>query len=134
MTGVSIPVIHEAGAPFDPPEDPPSNLAGAYRALLPSRAGGLTRFGASLETLYPGARSSICHWHAACFKAGTPLGHFLENTGTEATRYLIVGIRERRDRITYPDSDQVQVVDRESGTRVWTTLAGDPADNPYLAG
>jgi uncharacterized cupin superfamily protein len=36
---------------------------GAYDALLFSDTGGLTQFGAFLEILSPGARSSELHWH-----------------------------------------------------------------------
>jgi uncharacterized cupin superfamily protein len=36
---------------------------GTYEALLFSDSGGLTQFGAFVETLYPGAQSSELHWH-----------------------------------------------------------------------
>ncbi len=36
---------------------------GRYEALLFSDTGGLTQFGAFVETLAPGARSSELHWH-----------------------------------------------------------------------
>ncbi|WP_245297247.1 cupin domain-containing protein [Rhizobium oryziradicis] len=81
---------------------------GPYEALLLSDAGGLTQFGAFVETLPPGSRSSHKHWHeqedeliymlsgiatlhegdtinemhpgdTATFKAGAALGHCLEN-------------------------------------------------------
>lgn len=155
-----MPIIREADAPQESSEE---GAAGSYHVAFLSEAGGLTQFGANLETLHPGARSSICHWHeaedefvymlegevtlheggrattlrsgeSACFKAGTPAGHFLENTGEAAARYLIVGTRAVRDRITYPDHDRLLTVDREADTSVWTTIAGEPADNPYRAG
>jgi uncharacterized cupin superfamily protein len=36
---------------------------GAFETLHYSDAGGLTQFGAYLETLHPGSRSSERHWH-----------------------------------------------------------------------
>ncbi len=40
-------------------------VIGPSRALLLSDTGGLTQFGAFIEILPPGSRSSIKHWHAA---------------------------------------------------------------------
>ena len=80
-----------------------------------SEAGGLTQFGAFIQTLPPGSRSSILHWHAeedemvyvlegeviivegatetllrpgdaATFRAGDPVGHSLENRSGAPTR------------------------------------------------
>lgn len=123
-------------------------------------AGGLTQFGVFVETLPPGSRSSVKHWHAnedefvyllsgtvelhegdsvevmqpgdgACFPAGAPEGHCLVNSGTAEARYLVVGTRAARDRVTYPDDDCVLDFDREAGTRVWTTHDGQPRNSPY---
>jgi uncharacterized cupin superfamily protein len=156
-----LPIIREADAPVEASGD--DAAAGGYRCVFLSEAGGLTQFGANLETLAPGARSSICHWHeaedefvymlsgevtlheggtarpllpgeAACFRAGTAAGHYLENTGGGDARYLIVGTRAARDRVTYPDHDRVLTVDRDAGTSDWTTIAGAPAGNPYRGG
>lgn len=88
------------------------------RVLWISEAGGLKQFGAFIEVLQPGSRSSIKHWHsaedemvyvlegeitliegdtetvlcpgdAATFQAGVPIGHFLENRSAEATQCLV---------------------------------------------
>lgn len=135
-------------------------VCGPSEALLFSDTGGLTQFGAFVEILAPGSRSSIRHWHAAedemvymlegevilheggsaeplrpgetaTFRAGDPSGHFLENRGTVPARYLVIGTRAPADVITYPDHDRVLRFDRRTGTRDWRDGAGRPADSPY---
>jgi len=130
------------------------------RTLWISEAGGLTQFGAFIEVLQPGSRSSIKHWHsaedemiyvlegeitvvegteetllraggAATFRAGVPVGHYLHNRSASATRCLVVGTRAPVDRITYPDHDRVCLRDRALPDDIWTDTAGDPAQNPY---
>jgi len=125
-----------------------------------SEAGGLTQFGAFIEVLQPGSRSSIKHWHsaedelvyvlageitviegatetllragdAATFQAGTAVGHCLENRSSAPTRCLVVGTRAAVDRITYPDHDRVCLRDRSLPDDLWTDGAGRPADSPY---
>lgn len=127
-----------------------------------SEAGGLTQFGAFVETLQPGSRSSKKHWHsaedemvyvlegevtliegdartllrpgdAATFAAGTAVGHFLQNRSERPTRCLVVGTRAVVDTITYPDHDRVCHRDRREPDDVWTTLAGEPASGPHGA-
>jgi uncharacterized cupin superfamily protein len=135
-------------------------VLGSYTARLFSDTGGLTQFDAFTETLPPGSRSSLRHWHqhedemiymlegevivhegasqtpllpedAACFKAGSPLGHFPENqSGTDAT-YLVIGTRAAQDQVTYPDHDRILHLDRTTGSRYHTTFAGVPATTPY---
>lgn len=129
-------------------------------ALWISEAGGLTQFGAFVEVLQPGTRSSIKHWHsaedemvyvlegqvtlvegeaetilqpgdAATFRAGVALGHCLWNRSAAPTRCLVVGTRAGVDTITYPDHDRVCQRDRALPDDVWTTAAGDPAASPY---
>ncbi|WP_394153748.1 hypothetical protein [Loktanella salsilacus] len=39
-------------------------VCGPYTAVLLSDSGGLTQFGAFIETLPPGSASSTLHWHA----------------------------------------------------------------------
>lgn len=109
---------------------------GPYSARLLSDAGGLTQFGAFLETLPAGSRSSHKHWHeqedefiymlsgvapllegntatemqpgdAATFKAGVALGHCLENRSDTACTYLVVGTRSPNDVVHYADKDMV---------------------------
>jgi uncharacterized cupin superfamily protein len=126
-----------------------------------SDTGGLTQFGAFVETLPPGSRSSLCHWHAhedefvymltgsvtvheggvatllhpgqaACFKAGTPAGHFLRNDGTADATYLVVGTRLSDEMVTYPDHDRIFHVNRAKGEHHFTTLDGtEGVGSPY---
>ena len=98
-----------------------------------SEDGGLTQFGAYIETLEPGSRSSDRHWHehedeflhmlsgtatlvandgehtlqpgdTACWPAGVPNGHHVVNRSGSACSYLIVGTRVDRDVCHYSDS------------------------------
>jgi uncharacterized cupin superfamily protein len=130
------------------------------RDLWISEPGGLTQFGAFVQEIQPGARSSIKHWHsaedelvyvlegevtvvegpshsvmragdAATFKAGVAVGHFLWNEGGAVARCLVVGTRALFDRITYPDHERVCIRDRSQPDDVWTDLAGNPASSPY---
>ncbi len=116
-----------------------------------SEAGGLTQFGAFVEVLQPGSRSSNKHWHsaedemvyvlegeitvvegthefvmrpgdAATFKAGVAVGHYLHNCSPAPTRCLVVGTRAPVDRITYPDQGRVCLRDRSLEDDVWTDL------------
>ena len=97
-----------------------------------SDAGGLTQYGAFLQTLQPGARSSTRHWHekedeflyvlsgevtvteddgdhllhpgdAACWPAGVANAHTVSNRSDAPCSYLIVGMRLRHDVCHYPD-------------------------------
>lgn len=145
---------------FVPEERPAKGSSEPNRTLWISEAGGLSQFGAFIEVLQPGSRSSIKHWHssedelvyvldgeitlvegdaasqlragdAATFKAGVPVGHFLENRSNAPTRCLVVGTRALVDRITYPDHNRVCLRDRSLPDDIWTNFDGDPADNPY---
>ena len=109
-----------------------SDEIGTYRAELLSDAGGLTQFGAFIETLSPGSASSRPHWHAhedemvhvlsgtvtlvegddrtqlnagdtATFKAGVAVGHCLRNDSADDVRYLVIGTRSGDDVVTYTD-------------------------------
>jgi len=125
-----------------------------------SEAGQLQQFGACIQVLQPGCRSSIKHWHsaedemvyvldsevtlvegatetvlragdAATFRAGVPVGHCLENRSTMPVRCFVAGTRATVDRITYPDIDRVCLRDRSQPDDVWTDLQGRPAACPY---
>jgi uncharacterized cupin superfamily protein len=125
-----------------------------------SEPGGLTQMGAFIQTLAPGTRSSIKHWHesedefvyvlegqvtvvegeaehllgpgdAATFPKGNPVGHFLWNRSASLARCMVVGTRARTDRITYPDHDRVMHRDRSLTDDTWTDTSGNPADDPY---
>jgi uncharacterized cupin superfamily protein len=140
--------------------NPVKGCAEPNQTLWISEAGELTQFGAFIEVLQPGSRSSIKHWHsaedemvyvlageitvvegasetlmrcgdAATFKAGVPAGHFLENRSSSPTRCLIVGTRAPVDRITYPDHDRVCLRDRSLPDDIWTDGTGQPAGSPY---
>jgi uncharacterized cupin superfamily protein len=114
---------------------------GEYSNANLGDAGDITQFGVHHEILHPGSRSSVRHWHetedeflyvlsgeltliedtetvlragdAAAWPAGRPVGHCLENRGTEDARYLIVGTRAARDAWHYPDHDIVVVADED---------------------
>lgn len=130
-----MPVIRSDEAPLEDgkPEGLNAEL-GPYSARLLSDAGGLTQFGAFVETLPPGSCSSHKHWHeqedefvyllsgsvwlnegdtviemkpgdAATFKAGVAVGHRLENRSTKPATYLVVGTRSPNDVVHYSDKD-----------------------------
>ncbi|PZQ76822.1 MAG: cupin [Variovorax paradoxus] len=130
------------------------------QTLWISETGGLTQFGALIEVLQPGCRSSIKHWHSdedemiyalvgevtvvegtretvmrpgdvATFRAGVQVGHFLENRSSSPTRCLVVGTRAAVDRITYPEHDRICLRDRSQPEDIWTDTTGRPADSPY---
>jgi uncharacterized cupin superfamily protein len=156
-----MPVIKHKTAQSEAPETP-HPILGSYTAQLISDTGGLTQFGAFTETLAPGGFSSIKHWHAqedemvymlagiavlhegdsqtalypgdaATFKAGTALGHCLENQSDDPATYLVIGTRGPADVVTYPDNDRILTFQRTPKQRSFTTLDGAPADSPYDA-
>ncbi|MDP3195859.1 cupin domain-containing protein [Tabrizicola sp.] len=123
----------------DPSTTPTSGEKGLHTLHL-SQAGGLTQFGAFLDTLDPGAWSSQRHWHSAedeflyllsgtatlrddqgltdlfpgdacCWPHGKPDGHHLTNRGDVPARWLIVGSRCTGDVCTYPDDGRRQIND-----------------------
>ena len=106
---------------------------GHYSSARLSEDGGLSQFGAYVETLEPGSRSSERHWHekedeflymlegvavliendgestlcagdAACWPAGEPNAHHLINRSAVPCSFLIVGTRDSHDVCHYPDS------------------------------
>ena len=106
---------------------------GAREALRISDAGGLTQFGASVQTLQPGAKSSERHWHAnedellyvvsgeatvieddgphvlvpgdaACWPAGTANAHHVVNRSGTPCTYMVIGTRRTHDICHYPDA------------------------------
>ncbi len=133
----------------DPGQAPASGEKGLSTLHL-SVAGGLTQFGAYLDTLEPGAWSSHRHWHSAedefiyllsgtatlrddtgmtdlfpgdavCWPHGQPNGHHLTNRGDVPARWLIVGSRARGDICTYPDDGRRQI----NGDFDWRIEAAD---------
>lgn len=108
---------------------------GPYAYQLLSDPGGLTQFGAFIEELPPGSTSGRRHWHeaedemvyilsgevvlvedhetvlrpgdTACWPAGAPIGHRLDNRSPAPARYLVIGTRLPRDIIHYTDHDLI---------------------------
>jgi len=122
---------------------------GMSRTVFLSQEGGLSQFGAYHETLKPGAVSSRRLWYAeadefvymlsgrltvhegdqtyrlvpnqsCCFKAGVPVGHYLENDTEEPAVYLVVRTETKREVVTYPDHNQIFTRDGESAS--WRTV------------
>jgi uncharacterized cupin superfamily protein len=105
---------------------------GAMKTESFSDTAGLEQYGAYLQTLQPGAKSSTRHWHekedeflfvvsgrvtiveddgphvlepgdAACWPAGVPNAHHVLNESAQPCSYLIVGTRLTHDVCHYPD-------------------------------
>lgn len=139
---------------------PVAGSAEPNRTVWLSEAGALTQFGAVIEVLQPGCRSSMAHWHSAedelvyvlagaitvveglsatvlhagsvaTFRAGVEVAHYLENRSAAPTRCLVVGTRAPVDRITYPAHARVCLRDRSLTDDLWTDLDGNPASSPY---
>lgn len=136
------PPTHEA----DPTHPVLGGGMGPYSYQLVGDTGGLTQFGAHVEVLPPGSRSSFRHWHeaedemvfilsgevmlieddevvlrageAACWPAGHPVGHTLENRSAADAMYLVVGTRRQTDRIHYPDHGLI--TDKDGPKRTYT--------------
>jgi uncharacterized cupin superfamily protein len=112
-------------------------------------AGGITQFGASVQTLLPGARSSLRHWHedtdemlfvlsgevtvtedtadyvlrpgdAACWPKGVAVAHTVSNCSSDACSYVVVGTRSSKDVCHYEEIGQIM---RSDGER-WTLVDG----------
>lgn len=117
---------------------------GPFSELTLGDQAGLTQFGVHLERLPPGSRSSFRHWHetedefvyvidgelvlieetetplqagdAAAWRAGSPVGHCLENRSRQTATILLVGTKAKAGVVHYPDYDLVMRHD-ESGRR-----------------
>jgi uncharacterized cupin superfamily protein len=127
---------------------------GHFSAQLLSDTAGLTQFGAFVETLSPGARSSDRHWHEAedeflymlggtatlveddgphalvpgdaCgWPASVANGHHIVNRSDEPCSYLIIGTRAPADVVRYSDIDKVYTR-RADGTVTRTRRDGGP--------
>ena len=133
----------------DPASAPVSGSKGMSTLHL-SVAGGLTPFGAHVDTLQPGAWSSQRHWHSAedeviyllsgtatlrddagmtdlfpgdavCWRQGDPNAHHLTNRGDVPARWLIIGSRAAGDICTYPDDGSRQI----NGESRWQVVDAD---------
>lgn len=123
----------------EPPEGREEDLApnlvlGPYEGRSLGDYFGLSQFGVAMETLPPGSKSSMRHWHTKSdefimmlegelalvtdegetllapgmvtgFKAGDENGHHLINRSQAPARFLVVGSRVPGDEPRYPDDD-----------------------------
>ena len=139
MGRITLPaLVHEA----DPVHPVLGSGTGAYAYQLLSDPGGLTQFGAFIETLPPGSKSGHRHWHegedemvymlsgevvlvedtetvlragdTACWPAGHAVGHRLDNRSAAPASYLVIGTRLAADVVHYSDNDLITHVDGAS--------------------
>jgi uncharacterized cupin superfamily protein len=133
-------IIRRGKAPSKLRTDP---NAGSVETFGLSEAGGITQYGAHLEVLQPGARSSTRHWHenedeflfvvagavtvvendgahvlqpgdVACWPAGVDNAHHVFNRSTKPCSYLIVGTKLSRDVCHYPDAGKTLYTEGET--------------------
>jgi uncharacterized cupin superfamily protein len=133
-------IVRKSEAPADPEAEERAEHYGASERLRYSDAGGLTQFGAHVETLQPGSRSSERHWHeeedellyvisgeatvieddgahplgpgdAACWPAGAANAHQVVNRSGAPCTYLIFGTRMAHEAIHYPDVGRVGYIE-----------------------
>ena len=123
---------------------------GSSETQRTSETGGLTQFGAFVQVLVPGARSSNRHWHekedeflyvlsgevtvtendgehvlhpgdSACWPAGTPNAHHVRNQSGGPCSYLIVGTPLTHDICHYPDTGRTLYAEGSS----WRLVESD---------
>jgi uncharacterized cupin superfamily protein len=127
---------------------------GPYAEASLGDAAGLTQFGIHIERLPPGSRSSYRHWHetedefvyvlsgevvlvedtettlragdAAGWRAGSPVGHCLENRSEADATMLVVGTRAAAGVVHYPDHDVV--LEHRGARRRFTREDGSPIE------
>ena len=126
-------IIRRGNATLQVATEVQAQIHGMYSSARLSEDGGLKQFGAYIETLEPGSRSSERHWHeqedeflhmlsgtatlvendgehalqpgdTACWPAGVSNAHHLVNRLDKPCSYLIVGTRVTHDICHYPDS------------------------------
>jgi uncharacterized cupin superfamily protein len=136
-------IIRKGQPPADRGAEGRAEQYGAFERLRYSDAGGLTQFGAHVETLHPGSRSSERHWHeeedefllvlsgqatvieedgahplgpgdAACWPAGAANAHQVVSRSAAPRIYLILGTRMAREVIHYPDVGRVGYIEGET--------------------
>ena len=130
-------------APADQGSEGRAERFGAFESLRYSDAGGLTQFGAYVETLQPGSQSSDRHWHeeedeflyiavwrGKCDQGGwrssassrrcgvLASGHGERAPGREllgrACTYLIFGTRATHDICHYPDVGKIDYTEGDT--------------------
>ncbi|QPM90365.1 cupin domain-containing protein [Pseudooceanicola algae] len=150
-------VIRHAEARRDSGTPEQAAHLGPFEALLYSDTGGLGQFGAFVETLQPGSKSSDRHWHeqedeflymlsgeatlveddgthllqpgdACCWPAGVANGHHVVNRSGAPCSYLIVGSRKADDVVHYSEIDKILI--RENGARRLIRRDGTRIDGP----
>lgn len=143
-------IVRRNAVASDPGTEGRAEEFGPFDSLRYSDAGGLTQYGAYVETLQPGSRSADQHWHeqedeflyvltgevtvveddgehvlqpgdAACWPAGVPNGHYVFNGSRAPCSYLIVGTRATHDVCHYPDTGRTQHVEGDT----WRIVAKD---------
>ncbi len=148
-------VIRKGTAQLDTATPAQAAHLSGYTAQLYSDTGGLTQFGAFVETLASGASSSDRHWHeaedeflymiageavlteddgdhilrpgdACAWPAGVPNAHQIRNRSDAPCSYLIAGTRAPSDRVHYADIDKPYT--RDNGTVMRTRRDGSPLD------
>ena len=137
-------IITKGQAPVVHADEEDTRYYGSSELLPLADVGGLTQFGAHLQTLQPRTRSSDRHWHeaqdeflyvisgeatvieddgphplhpgdAACWPAGAPNAHQVVNPSESPCSFLIFGSRMLPDVIHYPDLGEV-LYDFEDGS------------------
>ena len=120
-----MPIICKSDVPIDPP--------GSRTSLKHSHQNEdeFIHVIAGSVTLEKGGTTTLMGiGNAACFRAGDPVGHCLENTSDADVTYLVVGTRCADDVVTYPEHDRRLIFDRKTRERTYQTLDGQPTDPP----
>jgi uncharacterized cupin superfamily protein len=128
---------------------------GGRSSLRLGQAGGLTQFGVNLVTLYPGAKSSLRHWHqnedefvmvtegsctlidddgpqimqpgdCAAFPANDGNGHHFVNHTDQVARFLVIGSKCNPEFATYSDVDLK--VELRDGVATFARRDGSPLE------
>lgn len=149
LAALDLPAVERSVYP--PPFDHATD--GRFRRAL-GEPFGLTKFGANLTELRPGAASSLRHWHTAedefvyilegtptlvtdageqqlragmCagFPANSGDGHRLENRSEAIVRYLEIGNRSAGEHVHYSDVD-LRLEKEPDGTRAFRHRDGTP--------
>ena len=129
---------------------------GPFSEVVLGAQAGLSQFGVHMERLPPGSRSSFRHWHetedefvfvihgevvlvedeetvlragdSAAWKAGTPVGHCLENRSDQVAQLLVVGTKAKSGAVHY--SDYGIVMRHDEGGRRFHRSDGSPLPDP----
>lgn len=127
---------------------------GPYAYQLLSDPGGLSQFGAFIETMPHGSATGFRHWHeaedelvimlagevvlvedredvlrpgdVACWPKGAAVGHRLDNRSGAEASYLVIGTRLDRDVIHFPDHGLY--VHKDGAARAWFHADGRPRE------